>query len=127
MSEKDCYIERGFKIKDSDFRKTFCKCEVCTLAKIKKFISHVNSERYSYWPGEFYYVDFSGPFETSMQGNIYMVLFVDRATRLIVGIFVKNEDTAVGVIRKFRYEFVGAKVQWKGLYIRAIRQRGNEL
>ena len=103
MSEKDCYIDRGFKVKDSDFRKTFCKCEVCTLAKIKKFISHVNSERYAYWPGEFFYVDFSGPFEMSMQGNIYMVLFVDRSTRLIVGIFVKNknEDTAVEVMRKF--------------------------
>ena len=38
-----------------------------------------------------------------MQGNIYMVLFVDRSTRLILGIFVKNknEDTAVEVMRKF--------------------------
>ena len=38
-----------------------------------------------------------------MQGDIYMVLFVDRATRLIVGIFVrnKNEDTAVEVMKKF--------------------------
>ena len=89
ISEKDCYIERGFKVKESDFRKTYCKCDGCALAKIKKFISHVNSERYSYWPGEFYYVDFSGSFEVSMQGNTYMVLFVDRATRLIVGIFVK--------------------------------------
>ena len=63
----------------------------------------MSSKRYSYWPGEFYYVDFSGPFEVSMQRNMYMVLFVDRATRLIVGIFVKNknEDTAVEVMRKF--------------------------
>ena len=32
-----------------------------------------------------------------------MVFFVDRSTRLIVGIFVKNknEDTAVEVMRKF--------------------------
>ena len=83
MSERDCYLEKGFGVNSSDFKKVYCKCDVCTLAKIKKFISHVSSERYSYWPGEFYYVDFSGPFETSMQGNIYMVLFVDRATRLI--------------------------------------------
>jgi len=103
MSEKECYSKSGFKVNSSDFRKTYCKCDVCALAKIKKFISHVNSERYSYWPGEFYYVDFSGPFEMSMQGNMYMVLFVDRATRLIVGIFVKNknEDTAVEVMKKF--------------------------
>jgi len=103
MSEKDCYSERGFNVKSSDFRKVYCKCDVCTLAKIKKFISHVSSERYSYWPGEFYYVDFSGPFETSMQGNVYMVLFVDRATRLIIGIFVKNknEETAVEGMKKF--------------------------
>jgi hypothetical protein len=103
MSERDCYLERGFRVNSSDFKKVYCKCDVCTLAKIKKFISHVSSERYSYWPGEFFYVDFSGPFEMSMQGNIYMVLFVDRSTRLIVGIFVKNknEDTAVEVMRKF--------------------------
>ena len=103
MAEKECYTERGFNVKESDFRKTYCKCDVCTLAKIKMFISHVSSERYSYWPGEFSYVDFSGPFEVSMQGNIYMVLFLDRATRLIVGIFVKNKnkDTAVEVMKKF--------------------------
>ena len=71
MSEKDCYSERDFNVKSSDFRKVYCKCDICTLAKIKKFISHVSSERYAYWPGEFYYVDFSGPFETSMQGNAY--------------------------------------------------------
>ena len=53
--------------------------------------------------GGILHVDFSGPFEVSMQGNIYVVLFVDRATRLIVGIFVrnKNEDTAVEVMKKF--------------------------
>ena len=103
ISERDCYLERGFRVNSSDFKKVYCKCDVCTLAKIKKFIIHVSSERYSYWPGEFFYVDFSGPFEMSMQGNIYMVLFVDRSTRLIVGIFVKNknEDTAVEVMRKF--------------------------
>ena len=38
-----------------------------------------------------------------MQGNVYMVLFVYRATRLVVGIFVrnKNEDTAVEVMKRF--------------------------
>ena len=45
MSQKDCYIERGFKVKEADFRKVYCKYDVCTLAKIKKFISHVCSER----------------------------------------------------------------------------------
>ena len=103
MLQKDCYTERGSKVREADFRKVYCKCDVCTLAKIKKFISHVSSERYSYWPGEFFYVDFTGPFAVSMQGNTYMVLFVDRATRLIVGIFVrnKNEDTAVEVMKRF--------------------------
>ena len=60
---------------------------------VQKFISHINSARYNYLLGEFYYVDFSGPFEVSMQGNIYMLLFVDRATRLIVGFFVKKTKT----------------------------------
>ena len=38
-----------------------------------------------------------------MQGNTYMVLFVYRKTRLIVGVFVKNknEDTAVQVMKTF--------------------------
>ena len=103
MASKDCYRKRGFKLDETEFKKSFCKCEVCALAKINKVVSHVNSERYSYWPGEFFYVNFSGPFEISMQGNIYMVLFVDRATRLITGIFIKNknEETAVEVMKKF--------------------------
>ena len=69
MVEKECYTERGFRVNSSDFRKVYCKSDVCTLAKIKKFVSHISSERYSYWPGKFYYVDFSGSFEVSMQGN----------------------------------------------------------
>ena len=36
MSERDCYTERGFKVKGSDFKKVYCKCDVCALAKIKK-------------------------------------------------------------------------------------------
>ena len=78
MSQKDCYSERGFRVNSSDFRKIYCKCDVCKLAKIKKFVSHISSESYSYLPGEFYFVDFSGLFEVSMQGNVYMVLFIDR-------------------------------------------------
>ena len=36
-------------------------------------------------------MDFSGPFEMSRQGNIYMVLFVDRATRFS-GNFCKEQE-----------------------------------
>ena len=55
-------------------------------------------------------MDFSGPFEVSLQGNVYLVLFVDRATRLIIGFFVKNkdDDTAVGLIKRFIEENLSA-------------------
>ena len=38
-----------------------------------------------------------------MQGNVYMALFVDRATRLIVGFFVKkkNQNTGVDIMKRF--------------------------
>jgi hypothetical protein len=110
MASKDCYRKRGFKVDETEFKKSFCKCEVCALAKINKVVCHRSSERYSYEPGRFFYVDFSGPFEVSLQGNVYLVLFVDRASRLVVGFFVKNkdDDTAVGLIKRFIEENLSA-------------------
>ena len=71
--------------------------------KIKKSRSHKTADRYVYGKGRFYYVDFSGFLEVSRQGNVYMVLIVDRYTRLIVGFFVKKMDknTAIELIRQY--------------------------
>jgi len=59
---------------------------------------------------KFYYVDYSGPFEVSRQGNHYIVLFVDRHTRLIIGFFVKKKDeaTAIEIIKQFIKENLAA-------------------
>jgi len=110
MASKDCYRKRGFKVDETELKRSFCKCEVCALAKINKVVCHRSSGRYSYEPGRFFYVDFSGPFEVSLQGNVYLVLFVDRASRLVVGFFVKNkdDDTAVGLIKRFIEENLNA-------------------
>ena len=84
MSKKDCYRKRGFKVDETEFKKSFCKRKVCAMAKINKVVSCRSTERYSYEPGRFFHVDFSGPFEVSLQGNVYLVMFVDRATRLVI-------------------------------------------
>ena len=90
-------------MKSVNFEKNYSKCEVCALVKNKKSISQKAADRYVYGKGSFYYVDFSGPFEVLKQGIVYMVLFVNRYTRLIVGFFVKKkkEDTAIELIRQF--------------------------
>ena len=79
---------------------------------IQNSVSHAVADRWMYDRGEFHYVDFSGPFETSRQGNIYMCLFVDRRTRLIVGFFAKRktEETAMGIIKRFREENLSAPI-----------------
>ena len=68
------------------------------------------ADRYEYKQGQFYYVDYSGPFEISRQGNHDMVLFVDRHTRIIIGFFVKKKDeaTAIEIIKQFIKEYLAA-------------------
>ena len=77
---------------------------------MKKTRNHALADRYEYKQGQFYYVDYSGPFEVSRQGNHYMVLFVDRHTRLIIGFFVKKKDeaTAIEIIKQFIKENLAA-------------------
>ena len=106
----ECYTTRGFVVKSADFGKEYCKCDVCALVKIKKTRNHALADRYEYKQGQFYYVDYSGPFEVSRQGNHYMVLFVDRHTRLIIGFFVKKKDeaTAIEIIKQFIKENLAA-------------------
>ena len=110
MSTCECYTKRGFVVKSADFGKEYCKCDVCALVKMKKTRNHALADRYEYKQGQFYYVDYSGPFEVSRQGNHYMVLFVDRHTRLIIGFFVKKKDeaTAIEIIKKFIKENLAA-------------------
>ena len=71
MASKDCYRKRGFNVDETEFKKRFCKCEECALAKINKIVCHRPSKTYSYEQGRFFYVDFSGPFEVLLQGNVF--------------------------------------------------------
>ena len=75
MSRQDCYKENGFIVDEADFRLEYCKCEVCSVVKIQNSMSHDVADRWQYDRGEFYFLDFSGPFEDSRQGNKYMCLF----------------------------------------------------
>jgi len=90
MSKQECYNTNGFVVDETDFKVEYCKCEVCALVKIKKTQNNALADRYEYKQGQFYYVDYSGPFDVSRQGNHYMVLFVDRHTRLMIGFFAKK-------------------------------------
>ena len=110
MSKQVCYNKNGFLIDESEFKVEYCKCAVCSVVKIQNTMSHAVADRWQYDRGEFYYVDFSGPFETSRQGNIYVCLFIDRRTRLILGFFAKkkNEEFALSIITRFREENLSA-------------------
>ena len=63
-----------------------------------------------------------------MQSNIYMVLFVDRATRLIVGFFVKNknEDIAVDIMKRFVVTNVSAP-KFTGKDFRFVQSANGEM
>ena len=102
MSKQVCYNKNGFVIDESEFMGEYCKCAVGSVIKIQNSMSHAVADRWLYDRGEFYYVDFSGPFETSRQGNIYMCLFVDRRTRLILVFFAKrkSEEAAISIITR---------------------------
>ena len=110
MSTCECYTNRGFIVKSADFGKEYCKGKVCALVNMKKTRNHALTDRCEYEQGQFYYVDYSGQFEVSRQGNYYMVLFVDRHTRLIIGFFVKKKDeaTAIEIIKQFIKENLAA-------------------
>lgn len=109
MSEQEQYVERRFTIPAKEWSEEREKhlCKACGLGKATRHFKHTKVKR-AQKKGELWHADFSGPFAPSIEGNQYMVVIVDSATRMTFVYFTKRRDdtTVIEMLQLFYDEVI---------------------